>query len=165
MNVSFLSYMFLAAAGGACLAIQIGINAGLARYIGGPLNATFISFAVGTLALLPAVLFFDSPPGVNPGATQGVGGGWNALAGGLGLTPWPLLLGGVLGGFYVFSVVAAAPRLGPSLTIAIIIFAQLLTAMLIEHYGLLGFQQHLVNLPRLLGMGMLIGGVVLIRFN
>ncbi len=164
MNGSSLSYMLLAAVGGVSLAIQLGVNAGLARYIGGSVNASFISFAIGTLALLPVVLFFSAPSGANPGLTQGVHGGWSAL-GGLSSTPWPWLLGGVLGALYVCSVVSAVPHIGPPLTIAIIIFAQLFTAVIIEHYGLLGFQQHLVNLPRLLGIGMLLGGVVLIRFN
>lgn len=158
MSGSILSYMLLAACAGACLAVQLGVNAGLGRYIGGAVNASFISFAVGTLALLPAVLFFNGSVGA---ATAG---GWSAL-GGLGATPWPWLLGGVLGAFYVCSVVMAAPHIGPALTIAMVIFAQLLTAVIIEHYGLLGFQQHLVSLPRLLGVGMLLGGVVLIRFN
>ena len=44
-------FVILALAAGAALPVQAGINARLATFVGGPLRASMISFAVGTLAL------------------------------------------------------------------------------------------------------------------
>ena len=76
---------------------QAGINARLATFIGGPIRASPISFAVGTVVLVLLALV----------ATRGM-----VSTGRLGSVPWRGWLGGAVGAGYVASTVAAAPRLG-----------------------------------------------------
>jgi bacterial/archaeal transporter family-2 protein len=51
-------YYLFAIAAGAMLPIQFGVNAQLATWVGSPLRATLVSFAVGTAVLLVAALVF-----------------------------------------------------------------------------------------------------------
>ena len=43
---------------GRILPLQAGINARLADYVGGPVRASFASFAIGALVLLAVILLF-----------------------------------------------------------------------------------------------------------
>src|SRR5829696_8795562 len=56
-RVAMWPYYLFAVAAGAMLPIQFGINAQLASWVGSPLRATLISFAVGTAVLGVATLF------------------------------------------------------------------------------------------------------------
>ncbi|HAR68836.1 MAG TPA: EamA-like transporter family protein, partial [Thermus scotoductus] len=45
------AWVLLALLAGAVLPLQAGVNAELARVVGGPVRSALVSFAVGTLAL------------------------------------------------------------------------------------------------------------------
>src|ERR1051325_2834144 len=92
-----LAFLLLAVAAGGALPFQAGINARLATFVGGPIRASAISFAVGTIVLVLLALI----------ATRGVMSTCR-----LGSVPWWGWLGGAVGAGYVASAVAAAPRLG-----------------------------------------------------
>jgi len=49
--------------------------------------------------------------------------------------------------------------------IALIVTAQMISAILFDHFGLLGFPLHPVSLFRMLGAPMIIAGVYLILIN
>jgi transporter family-2 protein len=53
--VAIWPYLLFGFAAGVMLPVQFGINAQLAEWVGSPLRATLVSFAVGTLALLVAM--------------------------------------------------------------------------------------------------------------
>jgi uncharacterized membrane protein YdcZ (DUF606 family) len=55
--VAIWAYLLFALAAGAMLPLQFGINAQLAEWVGGSVRAAFVSFVVGSFALLIAVLF------------------------------------------------------------------------------------------------------------
>jgi uncharacterized membrane protein YdcZ (DUF606 family) len=55
-TVAIWSYVLFALLAGAMLPIQFGINVQLAEWVGGSVRAAFVSFLVGALALLVAVL-------------------------------------------------------------------------------------------------------------
>jgi transporter family-2 protein len=55
------------------------------------------------------------------------------------------------------------PQLGAAAFIALLVAGRMLASLAIDHFGLLGLVQRSVDLPRLLGVMLLIGGVVLIR--
>jgi bacterial/archaeal transporter family-2 protein len=130
------------------LPIQAGINAELARGIGGPSRAAFVSFLVGTVALaLLAVV-----------ATRGLVSLERA-----GAVPWWAWVGGLLGAFYVFGAIVAAPRLGAVLLIAAIVAGQSVASLVVDHFGWVGFDEHPVTPGRLLGLALLGVGVVLVR--
>jgi transporter family-2 protein len=139
--------ILLAFAGGLMFSIQTVLNADLGRRLESPVHAAFISFAVGTAALLAAVLIRRDPP----------------AAGVLAGLPWYSWIGGLLGAAYVVIVIVATPRLGAAVVIGLAIAGQLLGSIALDHLGILGLPEHPVNPWRLLGAAMLTGGVLLIR--
>lgn len=142
-----LAFLLLALAAGTALPVQAGINARLATWVGGPIRASAISFAVGTVALLVVAAL----------VTRG------AHARGLGGTPWWIWLGGVVGAFYVASVVAAAPRVGAVAVFAAVVAGQILCSLVLDHFALLGYEMHRLNAGRLAGVVCLAAGVALVR--
>jgi transporter family-2 protein len=133
---------------GLFLPLQSGINAQLRTAVGDPVVAALISFAVGTAALFAASLALRVPLPV-----AGLGG----------RTVWWHWIGGLLGAFYIFAAVVLAPRLGAAALIAAVVAGQMLGSLLLDHYGLVGYAQHAVNLPRIAGAVLVILGVLLIQ--
>lgn len=144
-------YYVLALLAGVALATQTGINAQLRSVVGSPVLATLISFLVGTLVLVLYLLFFERDS-------------WQSVQHFKGM-PIYKLLGGLIGAAYVCSVIILAPRIGAANLLALIVGGQILFALFLDHYGLLGFEQHSFNLFRLAGAGLLIAGVMLILKN
>jgi bacterial/archaeal transporter family-2 protein len=131
-----LLLVLLMACGGVAVAMQPSINARLARNIGN-LESSLISFAVGTLALLVAVMIFGR------GSLRGVGG-----------ASWWELTGGFLGAYFVTMTIIAVPRLGTAAVMAIAITGQLVSGAMLDHYGLFGLRQ--IPLTALRGIGILL---------
>jgi len=78
-------------------------------------------------------------------------------------TPW-LYCGGLLG-FTIVAVLASSfPRLGGALTIGAMVLGQGLCALAIDHFGLLGMPEEPITLARLIGVVMLCGGALLLRY-
>ena len=141
-------FVILALAAGAALPVQAGINARLATFVGGPLRASMISFAVGTLALVLLALV----------ATRGL-----VSTQRVGDVPWWGWLGGAVGAGYVASVVAAAPRLGALNLFVAVIFGQLFCSVMLDYFGVL-YKEHALSPGRIAGVALLAVGVVLVRF-
>jgi len=76
--------------------------------------------------------------------------------------PWYYLLGGVLGFIVVIGSILVVPVLGTGLALSLIVSAQLMTGMLIDHFGLFGVRQIPVDWQRILGLVLLLAGVRLI---
>ena len=72
-------------------------------------------------------------------------------------------LGGLCGAFFVTAVVMVVPRLGVALTFSILIFGQMLATLPIDHYGFLGTAVKEINLPRVIGVALIIIGVIIVR--
>jgi len=83
-------YALFAVAGGVVLAVQPGVNAQLAAWVGDPFRAAFVSFLVGTAALFGASLLVLKPA---------------PALGRLPDAPWWIWTGGFLGAFVVASIV------------------------------------------------------------
>jgi len=62
----------------------------------------------------------------------------------------------------VISTVVVGPRLGAATLLALVVLGQLATALMVDHFGWLGFPQHPLSFVRLAGAALLFGGVVLI---
>lgn len=142
------SYALFALAAGAMLPIQFGINAQLAQWVGGSARAALVSFVVGALGLLVAVLFAAR--------------GWPDRAGD---APWWAWIGGLLGAFYVLGSIVTAPKLGATTLVALILAGQAVASLLVDHYGWVGFEEHPVNALRIAGVVLLAGGVALVRLS
>ena len=68
----------------------------------------------------------------------------------------------MLGASYVVCTIIVGPKLGAAALLALVILGQLVTSLLVDHFGWLGFPQHPLTLMRLLGATLLFGGVLLI---
>ena len=133
------------------IAAQGGINAQLRSVVGSPAMATLVSFVVGTLALVIYVLLFDrhSFSSLSPLKT-------------MSLYKWT---GGIIGAVYVCCVIILAPKIGAANTLGLVVGGQMVLAIILDHFGLLGFAQHAVNMYRVAGTILLIAGVLLIVKN
>jgi bacterial/archaeal transporter family-2 protein len=140
------AFLVLASAAGGALPVQAGINARLAGWVGGPIRASMISFAVGTVVLFVLALV----------ATRGV-----VNTGRLDEIPWWAWLGGAVGAGHAASTVA--PRLGALNLFAAVIFGQLVCSVLLDHFGVL-YREHALNPGRIAGVVLLGAGVALVRF-
>jgi transporter family-2 protein len=137
-----LLLMLLAA--GAMASCQPLINARLAQKIG-LVESAFVSFLVGTVFLLLMTLLF------------GRGSLWQ-----IGQASWWQLTGGLLGAFFVFSTILIVPQLGTGVVMAATIAAQLLMALLLDHFQAFGFRHIPLDLPRLVGVALMLAGTWLI---
>lgn len=143
-------YLFLLVAiiAGAILPVQAGLNAKMGRAVGDPVYASLISFVIGSLALFAYVLIAKVDFSQISQA---------------GKENWTVWTPGLLGAFYVTSVIILVPKIGVALTFGLIVAGQLGLSLLLDHYGLLGLPVHTINWQRIVGVLLIIGGVVLIR--
>lgn len=128
----------LALGGGIAIAIQSIVNSALGRSIGN-LEGTFVSFVVGGLAagLLSMLL------------------GTGELMAITKVSP-VLLVGGFLGVIVVFATLTSVQVLGTVSALTLAIVGQLLTAVVIDHFGLFGSMRLTLDWSRLLGVVLLI---------
>ncbi len=129
---------------GAAVALQPSINARLAERVG-ILESACISFAVGAAALFLAVL--SSGKGTVRGLPEAAWWEWT---------------GGILGAFFVSATILSVPRIGTAAAMAVSISAQLLTGLLLDHFGILGFGGIQLDTKRMLGTALLLLGAGLI---
>ncbi len=130
---------------GAATTVQPSVNGRLAQKVGS-LESAFVSFAVGTLALLVLVLLRNQ-------------GNLRALS----QTAWWEWTGGLLGAFYVTALIVCIPRLGTTVGFAAAIAAQLVTGLLLDATGFFGFGAQAVTPSRLVGVALLFLGAWLVR--
>jgi transporter family-2 protein len=74
------------------------------------------------------------------------------------------LTGGAFAAVIIFSNVMAIQQMGVTLTIAAVLIAQLCLTFLIDSYGWFGVVKQKVRLPHFIGIGMMIIGVVILKF-
>jgi transporter family-2 protein len=70
--------------------------------------------------------------------------------------------GGLLGAAYVAATTVLGPRLGAATLLALTIGGQMVAALLVDHYGVIGFPQTPFTPARLVGVVLLVAGVLLI---
>jgi transporter family-2 protein len=143
-----LLFLLLALLAGVVLPVQAGVNAQLRVTLGHPLAAALISFLVGTVGLAGLVAVLQIP--LPLGAAWGRSPGWH----------W---IGGFLGAAYVAVATVLAPRLGAATLVAAVVAGQMLTSVVLDQYGLVGYAPHPLTAARVLGMALVIGGVILIQ--
>ncbi|MDG2616454.1 DMT family transporter [Thermoleptolyngbya sichuanensis XZ-Cy5] len=142
-------FLLAALAGGAILPVQVAINTLLRRYVGEPMQVTFISYLAGTLASLAICLVARYPL---PAGTS------------LAQTSWWMWVGGCLGTLYVWSTIFTTPRIGAALALSLTIAGQLIAALFLDHYGALGLTRYAANPTRIAGVALVILGVSLVSY-
>lgn len=132
---------------GCFMAIQGPTNTALSRLVGSA-QATLVSFVGSVLVLAVAVAFF----------------GQGDLSRVTEVPAWQLI-GGLYGSFIVFTVIAAVPVLGTALTLMALMLGQLVAGVVIDSLGLFLTVPHEVSLLRMLGIGAVAVGIVLIYIS
>jgi bacterial/archaeal transporter family-2 protein len=142
-------FLVAALAGGAVLPVQVALNTSLRRYVGEPMQVTFISYVAGALASLVICLFAQYP--------------WPAVAA-LTQTSWWMWVGGCLGTFYVWSTIFATPKIGAALALGLTIAGQMIAALFLDHYGAIGLTKYAASPTRIAGVGLVVLGVSLVAY-
>jgi bacterial/archaeal transporter family-2 protein len=144
---SRLLFMAIAFALGAILPMQAAINARLAKTAGSPVMSAFVSFAVGTLALMLFLMI--------TGQFQ-----FRFIS---SQSPWWIWTGGLLGTFFVAGIVIVLPRLGVVLSFSLVLAGQMFAAVLFDQFGWMGVAIREISAGKIIGSILLIIGVILIR--
>lgn len=137
-------YYLMAFAAGLGITLQTTLNAQLAKGIGGdPVAAALFSFTVGAVCVgVYSLVRGEIIPSLIAISTQ----------------PWWSLLGGILGSCALLSYVVLAPRIGLSALLGLAVAGQILSSLMIDHFGLLGATERPVSLIKLVGtIVMLVG--------
>jgi transporter family-2 protein len=74
-----------------------------------------------------------------------------------------LIGGGVLGTVFITSTTIALPRLGMALTFGLVVAGQVVISVLLDHFNIMVVQQHSINVWRVIGVALIIGGVIIVQ--
>lgn len=119
MRILYLCVAFVA---GAATSLQVPVNAALRTNLTHPMQATFVSFAVGMLASLVCCMVAGSPL---------------PTADSLSRIPWWGWFGGLLGMMYVGTAIVISPKIGVAPMLSMVIAGQMVASILIDHFGML----------------------------
>ena len=133
---------------GACLSVQPPINAVMARTLGSPLLAATISIAISLIFMVLVWLTWG----------KGVGDLTQVKA-----LHWWIIIGGIVGAVFVAGGVVLAPILGVALFFVCVVAGQLLGSTLADQFGAFGMQVKPINMMKLLGLGLVLAGAVLVQ--
>ncbi|WP_294377975.1 DMT family transporter [uncultured Clostridium sp.] len=75
------------------------------------------------------------------------------------------LIGGLLGVVITFTVIKSVGTMGPTLGIGIILIAQLLSAAIIDYFGLFGTEKIKFSLNNFIGIAIMILGIVIFKWK
>lgn len=141
-----MSFLFglLVVIAGALNTVQSGFNGSLNKALQAPVLTGLVIAAGNLLIYAVASIFVGLPWPSNERISQVPGWAW---------------FGGVLGGLYVLSVIFLAQRLGAAVFTGLTVTAGIVTSVVLDHFGLAGFEQHSAGLWRILGCVAMIGGL------
>src|ERR1700759_2019646 len=146
LNTAFSIVLALVA--GVSVVVQQALNANLRNAIGSAAWSGLMSYAVGLVCMVMLTLALRDPiPSASVAAR----------------IPWWAWSGGLFGAIFIALAILLIPQLGAATFIALLVAGQMLASITLDHYGWLGLEQRSVDLPRLIGAGLLVAGVVLIR--
>src|SRR5215475_12240815 len=133
---------------GISVLIQQALNANLRAELNSAVWSGFTSYLLGLVFMLAlAVVLRDPAPSA-------------ATVARLPLWAWS---GGVFGAIFIGLSIITVAKLGGAAYIAILVTGQMIAALAVDHFGWFGIPERHIDLPRVLGVALLIGGVVLIR--
>lgn len=145
MGGSGLIWLAATAATGILLALQGPVNAKLGAALAAPIAAALVSSCVTAVIALGALTLSHQPVE------------WRAP------TPWLYVAGGTLGICIISAAIVLTPKLGAGTFLAVAIFGQLAAGVILDHFGLLGLEQHTLSLGRIAAIVLILAGAVLMR--
>ncbi len=133
---------------GALFGTQSSVNGYLGGQVEHPLQASLISFSLGTLLLLVLTIAAGQFP------PQFIHSAWQM--------PWWAWTGGAIGVMVVSSSLFFVPRIGSLVWFSTIITGQMAAAVALDHFGLLGNPPIPASNSRIFGLALLLIGVFVI---
>jgi transporter family-2 protein len=137
----------IAVLAGAIIAVQALINARLGQVLGNGMHAVVVSFVIGTVGAVAYCLIEGGPAA-----------SVEVLRGG----PWWMWTGGLLGVAFVWSTIFAVPKIGVSVLFPLVVAGQMVAAIVLEHFGLLGSTVQPISWARVGGVLLVVLGVVVL---
>ncbi len=146
MHTDTLRYAAIMLAAGIGIPVLAGLNAALGLRLGNPAAAAVCLFAV---AFFGAIVVF--------GLTGATG------LGGITTAPPHLFVAGLFVAFYVLSITWVAPKFGVGNAIFFVLLGQVLSAAIIDHFGLFGARIAPMTALRLAGLAIMAFGIFLVQ--
>lgn len=144
-------YYLLAFIASSAIAIQAPINSRLGQdLMDQPLLAAFISFTIGTIALFIICLFRADFSHLGPTLIQ---------------QPLWKFSGGLLGAFMVFCSALLPLKMGLGNFLFMVVVTQIIVALIIDHFGLIGMPTKPIDLWRALGAIIILLGLFVFFFG
>jgi bacterial/archaeal transporter family-2 protein len=138
----------LTVSAGISVVIQQALNANLRAELNSAAWSGFISYLIGIIFMVCLAAALRDPI---PSATT------------IARVPWWAWSGGILGAIFVGISIVTIPKLGGAGYIALLVTGQMIAGLALDQFGWLGIPERQIDVPRMLGVALLIGGVVLIR--
>ena len=137
---------------GAALSVQVIVNsqARIRLAFEHPLQATLLNFVGGSLVLgivcLACRFAWPTPDRIVA-------------------APWWVWCGGLFGIVYITVSVLLSPRLGVALFFTLVVAGQMLSAIVLDHFGFFGADVKPVNLGRIAGVLLVLAGVCVVSLS
>jgi len=145
--VAFL--ILFAFALGVTAVLQVGINSDLRALVGNPYQTALISTTVSTVVLILISLVAYHRPFPEGQVFREM--------------EWWMWTGGIIGAFFVAGTAALVSRLGGAVLFTVIIFGQLVGAVILDNYGWFGVEKNPITAPRMVGIALVLTGAVIVR--
>jgi len=143
-----ITFLIAALIAGAVVPFQAGANAALGRALGHPLWATVVSLIISIICVLPVLLAMKTS--------------LPTLTGLAGQPKW-IWIGGVAGVAYITAAILFAPKLGAAGFMTAVIAGQLIAAVLIDYFGIMGFASREITPSRIAGVLLVAVGVIVMQ--
>lgn len=137
--------IFYAILGGAFITLQGVANSRISQNIGTWQTATLTQFTGFIAALLIVIYIRDK--------------GWRKLRHVRAIYQ----AGGSFAALIIYNNITAIHRIGVTLTISAVLIAQLALTFIIDSNGWFGMEKKKIKLPHLIGIGMMIAGIVILK--
>src|SRR3954453_22099654 len=137
----------IAAVAGALITCQTGGNSQLKKSLGNALPALIVNYIVGVTAVVVYTFAKRVPLPAAAKAAE---------------APWWAWGGGLFGAVYGLTAILLASQMGAATLTALVVTGQLVCAVMLDHFGWLGFDVHPAGVWRIAGCGLMIVGLLLI---
>lgn len=138
----------LAVGAGVSVLVQQVLNANLRAELGSASWSGLVSYTLGVACMLGLVAVLRDPI---PSSAV------------IARVPWWAWSGGMFGAIFIGLAIVLVPKLGGAAFVALLVTGQMMAALAFDHYGWLGLAHRPIDLPRVVGVALLVGGVLLIH--
>ena len=133
-------------------ATQIAVNGYLGKVVGSPIKASVISFTVGIIFLSIICIVLRCKNG-KPQTEKSQSH----------KDPWWMWIGGILGGLYILANIYLSRIIGTGMTVIILLIGSTTGGILVDHFGAFESPKKPINMQKVLGVLIMIGGAAAIK--